>query len=96
MLHEPKLSILATALHNQPRSPKRDALIYWTARQRFNELLDAGRLILAAVMLDEIRAAGEALLSGPQSGHALGRRMAQMGADPFRGRGFLSHMRGAR
>lgn len=94
MFHE--RSLLATALHDQPRSPERDARIYWTAAKRFHALKDAGRIILAAVMLEEIRLGGEALLSGPKSGHALGRRMVQMAADPFRGRGFLSHMRGAR
>jgi hypothetical protein len=64
--------------------------------ERFQALIASGQLILAAVMLDEIREAGEVLLSGPEPDHALGRRMVQMGADPFRGRGFLSHMRGAR
>lgn len=94
MLSQP--SLLATALHDQPRSPERDALIYWTARKRFHALKDDGRFILAAVMLEEIRLGGEALLSGPQAGHALGRRMVQMAAEPFRGAGLLSHMRGAR
>lgn len=94
MPHE--TSLTEAALHNQPRCPKRDAWIFWTAAKRFRALIDDGRLILAAVMLDEIRAGGEALLSGPLSGHALGRRMVQMAADPYRGRGFLSHMRGTR
>jgi hypothetical protein len=91
------LSILSAEVAKQPRSPKRDEHIFWMASQRFHALLADGRLILAAVMLDEIREAGETLLSGPESDHALGRRMVQMAADPFRGHGFLSwpHVRSA-
>ena len=67
-----------------------------SVEERFHALIRDGRIILAAVMLDEIREAGETLLRGPEADHALGRRMVQMAADPFRGRGFLSKMRGAR
>lgn len=95
MLSSPA-TLLASAVQQQPRSLERDARIFWMASGRFRALIDDGRLILAAVMLEEIRTAGEALLSGPQSGHALGRRMAQMAAEPFPGGFFVSKIRGAR
>ena len=95
MLSQP-VTLLVSAIRDRPRSPERDNRIFWMASQRFQALIDDGRLILAAVMLDEIREAGETLLRGPEADHALGRRMVQMAADPFRGRGFLSKMRGAR
>jgi hypothetical protein len=67
-----------------------------SVEERFQALIADGKLILAAVLLDDIRSSGEELLRGPSDGHALGRRMVQMAADPFRGRGFLSKMRAAR
>lgn len=90
-----RIALLAAALREQPQSPQRNARLAWIAESTFRTLVGQGRLTEAAAILGEMRAAGGALsASRSPTDQRLGKRMVQMALEPFRGRGFLAHMRG--
>lgn len=90
-----RIALLAADLREQPQSPQRNARLGWLAEGTFRTLVGQGRLTEAAVMLGEIRTAGEALAaSSSPTNQRIGKRMIRLALEPFRGRGFLAHMRG--